>query len=159
MPPAAATIQLDAHVAQHEASNGSAAPAAALANGSTTAVASAAAAAQQLDKLLHLNPQLGNGRSAHSKGDKPTSHRLETAAEAATSHNHGGVKKTSGPLSSRAFDKLPVAGGPSEIDYAEASAPSIERMYSRCCDAGKLDEALVVVKGCIRAGRKDALKM
>lgn len=159
IPPATATIQLETHAAHREGSNGSAAPAAAHANGSV-AVASAAAAAQQLDKLLHLNPQLGNGRAGHSnKGDKPKSHRLETAAEAAASHTRGVMKKTEGPLTSRAFDKLPVAGGPSEIDYAEASAPSIDRMYSRCCDAGRLDEALVVVKGCIRAGRKDALKM
>ena len=156
VPPATATIQLEAHVAHHEGTNGAAAPATALVNGSTV-VASAAVAAKQLDKLLHLNPQLGNGRAAHSNTvDTSVSHRLETAADVASLN--GAVGKKSAPLPTSS-SRQASTGGPQDIDYAQADAASIDRMYNRCCDAGRLDEALTVVKGCIRAGRSDALRL
>jgi pentatricopeptide repeat protein len=43
------------------------------------------------------------------------------------------------------------------MDYSETQAGEVVAVYEALCDAGDLDEALTVIKGCIRASRTDVL--
>ena len=141
-------------------------------------------ATSSLDKLLHLTPKLANGATSIRIGVNPDAHRLDTAAEAAVQkrivleqqqdHRHlhpttaTALTTATPPTTTTTTTKNsannnnnapspPLSTG--ALNYAEASAATINKLYSRFCDAGRLDDALTVLKECIRAQRQDAVRM
>ncbi|KAL4533067.1 hypothetical protein Ndes2526A_g08520 [Nannochloris sp. 'desiccata'] len=209
VPPVVASIPLAAPNSHHEApeATASAARVAETNGATTTTVPTTVAAVQQLDKLLHLTPEVSDGHSlplngasengngaSHRNGAGKThsrdaneaaedngtgtnteiedesvavakklaivaaANRKQAAASASTSHAATTtIEKTPQPSSSTSTNKSPLT--PQTVDYRDAPAVTVDRLYSRLCDNGKLDDALFVVKECIRAGRGDVLKM
>ncbi|KAG7672854.1 hypothetical protein Ndes2526B_g08327 [Nannochloris sp. 'desiccata'] len=209
VPPVVASIPLAAPNSHHEApeATASAARVAETNGATTTTVPTTVAAVQQLDKLLHLTPEVSDGHSlplngasengngaSHRNGAGKThsrdaneaaedngtgtnteiedesvavakklaivaaANRKQAAASASISHAATTtIEKTPQPSSSTSTNKSPLT--PQTVDYRDAPAVTVDRLYSRLCDSGKLDDALFVVKECIRAGRGDVLKM
>lgn len=83
--------------------------------------------------------------------------REHAATLAPTSRAATTTERTRQQSSSTSTNKSPLT--PQTVDYRHAPAATIDKLYSRLCDNGKLDDALLVVKECIRAGRGDVLKM
>lgn len=114
----------------------------------------------------------GNGSSTQVEEDEDESiavakklakvaaaNRKHAATSAPASHAATTTEKTRQPSSSSTSttNKGPLT--PQTVDYRDAPAATVDRLYARLCDNGKLDDALLVVKECIRAGRGDVLKM
>jgi hypothetical protein len=216
VPPVVASIPLATPNEHQEAPEATISAATSETNGATTTMAPPVAAVEQLDKLLHLTPELSNGRSFPTNGASENGngasngngagkvHSIEVThhedhssngstsvesveesedesislakklseaskarkAEAVAATAHVATEKapkvsptpsstsTSSPPST---NKGPLT--PLTVDYRETPAVTIDRLYARLCDAGKLDDALLVVKECIRAGRDDVLKL
>ena len=141
-------------------------------NNGTSAAVKTPAAIEQLDKLLHLTPQVSTSTRSPRPKETP-----QNGATTTTSNNKNGSSTVDTAAHKRALGK--VAAGPSassssssssnstssssqstlqSVSYTDTPANTIERLYSRLCDSGRLDDALTVLKDSIRAGRVDVLK-
>lgn len=115
----------------------------------THAPATIEQAAAHLDKILHLSH---NGSTSIEVPPIPV-HRVD---EQQISHaiSHSNVVDNTPKLehsihtSNHEFD-------PTITDFSLASASDIERKYSQLCGESRLDDALNLIKECIRAGRLD----
>jgi hypothetical protein len=213
VPPVVASIPLATPNVHQEAPEATTSAASAETNGATTTTMAPPAAVQQLDKLLHLTPELSNGHSLPVNGvsengngssngngagkvhHNGVEHHKEAAAENGSSGNTSeeeedesislakklaqttaeNRKKAAAATAERTPTKPSSSSSsstsaaapsthkgpltPQTIDYRDAPAVTVDRLYSRLCDSGKLDDALLVVKECIRAGRGDVLKL
>jgi len=131
----------------------------------TEATAGVAASAVQhtetavahLDKLLHITPSVaevaalngrsssGNGASTSKNGSKPP-------------HGHG-HSNGNGNGNGAGYPPPPVLPlDTAAVNFSEPPAISILKLYSALCAAGRLDDALVVLKESMRAGREDVLR-
>jgi hypothetical protein len=209
VPPVVASIPLATPNVHQEAPEATTSAASGETNGpttttTTTTTVATVSTAEQLDKLLHLTPELSNGHSLPANGSSENGngssngngagkvHHIEDIAEdvgtstedesisvakklskaaavnrkqaaAAAAANKAPKPSSSSSSSSTngatsdVHHKGPLT--PQTVDYRDAPAVTVDRLYARLCDSGKLDDALLVVKECIRAGRGDVLKL
>ena len=212
VPPVVASIPLATPNVLQETPEATTSKASEEINGASTTAVATVTAVQQLDKLLHLTPEVGsngtslpiNGNGASSNGNgagKPhkieevhkeeetkiveddsveddqtiavakklsqvaaenrrkTHEQMKAASATPSTHSttENGSAASSSTSSSSSSNKGPLT--PQTISYRDAPAVTVDRLYSKMCDSGRLDDALLVVKECIRAGREDVLKM
>lgn len=108
----------------------------------------------QLDTLLHVAPKLANGARKQSfhgisntRGGLLELAQTQDSQVAVLTHGHA-------PPSDNSHSPKQTL---ETVDYTVDGAGSVVRLYVSLCDKGKLDDALTVVKGSIRAGRDDVL--
>ena len=94
-------------------------------------------AAAHLGHLLHIAPRATNGNDASS-----------------LARSHSGAASQA-PSGRQAPPPPPASLDPMSLDFSEAGVGSIVHLYSAMCRAGKLDDALLLMKECVRAGRSD----
>jgi hypothetical protein len=119
--------------------------------------------------------RLQNGNGSASEPVRMTLPLLPTVAPAGElplEPQHG-APPSSAQLASLAAEAQQAVGGEGDeqggneggeelpdvhrADYSAAQTGSLLRLYTSLCDAGKLDDALLFIRGCIRANRTEVL--
>lgn len=144
-----------------------------------------AVAAAQLDKLLHITPAMAGAASGVVSTSMPSTNSNGSNGNGYAKHGNGYTNGNgngngngnNGRSSSRAvqlqprtvvappqedihgeIEEVPIPDDLATVSYSDAPAMYILRLYSALCRANRLDDALLIMKDSIRAGRTDILR-
>jgi len=118
-----------------------------------TAGAHGPEAASQLDRLLHITPAVAGVATSPSPS--------KSSSMSGSSYNNGARRLREDFESDTRAHSIaaePLSLDPKALSYDSTHASSILKVYSGLCMESRLDDALLVMKDSIRAGRVDVLK-
>lgn len=122
--------------------------------------------AEKLEELLHLESTPTASSSAATKAEPkrhapkltPTHTRVPSKSKAPhTTARQPSTSNGAGPASTTRGAGVDLTTDLDTLEYGSHDAYALLSLYSGLCDVERLDDALVVIKQCIRAKRNDVL--